>query len=381
MRHIINGPALEDVIYLIVFALFQTSFLLQLYYIFVVHKRLATYKESEPPVPVDHPLSVIICARNEEENLKKNLPSVLGQDHGNFEVVVVNDCSADDSQYVLRDFSREYANLKVVTINEHMRYKHGKKFAVTLGIKAASHEHLVFTDADCSPASPAWLRRMQQHFSGDTEIVLGYSPYEKRGGFLNRLLRYETFITALNYLSYALQRDPYMGVGRNMAYKKSLFFRGKGFASHMHIPSGDDDLFVNQNATGRNTAIEIHPEAQVWSTPKTTWSDYFRQKLRHMGAGKAYRKRHKQMLTVQAASALAFYMLLGVMILVQAQWWMLLTTFLLRAIAQWVVYGRALKKLSYGDLAAWLPVFDFVYYFYILALSIITLFKKRVQWK
>ena len=188
-------------------------------------------------------------------------------------------------------------------------------------------------------------------------------------------------MTALNYMSYALQGDPYMGVGRNMAYKKSLFFRGKGFASHMHIPSGDDDLFVNQNATAVNTAVEIHPDTHVWSSPKTTWSGYFSQKLRHMGAGKAYRKSHQRMLTAQVVSALAFYVLLAALIVLKAQWWVLLGVFVLRAAAQFWVYGRALKKLSYGDLIPWLPVFDFVYYFYILALSFITLFKKRVQWK
>lgn len=371
---------MEDVIYLAVFVLFQTSFLLQLYYIFVVHQRLAGYREAEKP-DVNHPVSVIICARNEEENLKKNLPSVLQQDYGNFEVVVVNDCSVDESHLVLRELSQQYANLKVVTINEHMRFKHGKKFAVTLGIKAASHEHLIFTDADCRPASPDWIGRMQQHFIQETEIVLGYSPYERKGGILNKLIRYETFITALNYLSYALQRDPYMGVGRNMAYNKSLFFRGKGFAAHMHIPSGDDDLFVNQNATPKNTVIEIHPDAQVWSEPKTTWSSYFTQKLRHLGAGRAYRKRHQRMLTTQVVSAIAFYLSLAVLIALQAQWWLLLGIFVLRAASQLWVYGRVLRKLSYGDLVRWLPVFDFVYYFYILALTFITLFKKRVQWK
>jgi poly-beta-1,6-N-acetyl-D-glucosamine synthase len=371
----------EDVIYLIVFTVFQTSFLLQLYYIFVVHKQLAAYKIKEPEVQKDEPVSVIICARNEEENLIKNLPSVLSQDHGNFEVVVVNDCSADDSHLVLRELSGQYPNLKVVTINEHMRFKHGKKFAVTLGIKAASHEHLVFTDADCYPASAQWLRRIQQHFSGSTEMILGYSPYERKGGFLNRLIRYETFMTALNYLSYAIKGDPYMGVGRNMAYKKSLFFRSKGFASHMHIPSGDDDLFVNQNATRVNTAIEIHPEAFIWSTPKTSWSSYFAQKLRHMGAGHAYKKRHQLMLTFQVGSAVAFYLSLAGLVLLESPWWGLLSIFLIRAICQMWVYGRALKKLGYSDLVMFLPVFDFVYYFYMLALSFITLFKKRVQWK
>ncbi|HEY1024085.1 MAG TPA: glycosyltransferase [Sphingobacteriaceae bacterium] len=368
-------------LYISVFVLFQVSFLLQLYYIFVVHRRLASYRSPAEKAPVLHPVSIIICARNEELKLQKNLPAILEQDYRDFEVVVVNDCSVDETHLMLLEMSGRYPNLKVVTINEHKRFKHGKKFAVTLGIKAASHENLLFTDADCVPASDQWLRLMQRNFTGSTEIVLGYSPYEKLAGFVNKLIRFETFYTALNYLSYALSGDPYMGVGRNMAYKKSLFFKGKGFASHMHIPSGDDDLFVNQNATPFNTAIEIEPEAHVWSEPKRTFTEYINQKLRHLGAGKAYKHRHKRMLSLQVASAVIFYLCLITLIGLNAQWWLLLAVFMLRLVSQVIVYKKILTKLNYADLVWWLPVFDFIYYFYILALSIVTLFKKRVQWK
>lgn len=372
---------MSEIIYIAVFILFQISFLLQLYYVFVVHRKLSVFRSPNTEDAPCHPVSVIVCARNEELKLERNLPAILEQDYENFEVVVVNDCSIDETDLMLRELSGRYFNLKVVTINEHKRFKHGKKFAVTLGIKAASHEHMLFTDADCVPASNQWLRLMQRNFTDSTEIVLGYSPYEKLAGFVNKLIRFETFFTALNYLSYALAGDPYMGVGRNMAYKKSLFFRGKGFASHMHIPSGDDDLFVNQNASAKNTVIEIHPETHVWSEPKKTLSTYIDQKVRHLGAGKAYKSRHKRMLSIQVASAICFYICLFALIALKAQWWLLLAVFVIRFLSQLFVYRGALKKLNYSDLVWWLPVFDFIYYFYILALSIVTLFKKRVQWK
>lgn len=371
-----------DLLYIVVFVLFQISFLLQLYYTFVIHKRLADYQISDQINSVIHPVSVIICARNEQENLQENLPLILEQEYPDFEVVVVNDCSADDSQLVLRELSSKYKHLKVVTINEHERFKHGKKFAVTLGIKAADHEHLLFTDADCRPASVSWIRRMQQNFSDEvTEIILGYSPYRQFGGFVNMLICFETFYTALNYLAFTLHGIPYMGIGRNMAYKKSLFFRGKGFAAHMHIPSGDDDLFVNQNATLYNTVIEIHPDSHVWSEPKKTFSEYFRQKLRHLGAGKAYKKAHQKMLTIQTASAIIFYLMLAGLIILQAQWYLILSVYIIRLATLLVIYRPIFKKLAYPDLILWLPVFDFIYYIYILALSIVTLFKKKVKWK
>lgn len=373
---------MTDLVYIIVFVLFQLSFFLQLYYAFVIHKRLSDYKVADEIKPSIHPVSVIICARNEQKNLEENLPLILEQEYPDFEVVVVNDCSVDESHLVLRDLSARYKHLKVVAINEHERFKHGKKFAVTLGIKASKNEYLLFTDADCRPSSAAWLKRMQQHFSDERyEIILGYSPYQRLSGFVNRLIRFETFFTALNYLAYTLQGIPYMGVGRNMAYKKSLFFSGKGFAAHMHIPSGDDDLFVNQNATPFNTVIEIHPESHVWSEPKMTFSEYYTQKLRHLGAGKAYKKAHQNMLGLQAASAISFYLLLLGLIILHAQWYIIIPAYVIRLAVLLVIYRPVFKKLACRDLIWWLPVFDFIYYIYILALSTITLFKKNVRWK
>jgi len=370
-----------DYFYISIVISLQICLLLQLYYVIVIHRKLASFRVTEPDTPLNTPLSVIICARNEIENLKENLVPILSQNYPDFEVIVVNDCSNDGSDWFLRDLSLEYKNLKVVTIIEHSRFKHGKKFAVTLGIKAAKNENLVFTDADCKPSSNQWLKHMQNNFTGNTEIVLGYSPYEIKGGFLNMFIRFETFLTALNYLSYALRGIPYMGVGRNMAYKKSLFFSGKGFASHMHILSGDDDLFVNQNANSQNTRIEIHPDAQVWSEPKTSLSGFFSQKLRHQGAGKAYKKQHKKMLTVQVLSGILFYAFLITLIIIKGQWWLIASVFFIRMLVQILIYIPVLKKLKYIDLIWWLPVLDFIYYIYIVLLSLISIFRKKVEWK
>ena len=370
-----------DYLYISIVISLQICLLLQLFYVIVIHRKLASFRSVEANTELKLSVSVIICARNELENLKKNLVPILNQDYPDFEVIVVNDCSIDGSDWFLRDLSVEYKNLKVVTILEHPRFKHGKKFAVTLGIKATNNENLVFTDADCKPVSNQWLMQMQSNFTGNTEIVLGYSPYEIKGGFLNKFIRFETFLTALNYLSYALKGIPYMGVGRNMAYKKSLFFSGKGFASHMHILSGDDDLFVNQNANRLNTRIEIHPDAQVWSEPKKSISGFFRQKIRHQGAGKAYKKLHKRMLTIQVLSGILFYALLITLIALKGQWWLIASVFFIRLLAQMLVYIPVLKKLKYIDLIWYLPVFDFIYYIYIMLLSFISIFRKKVVWK
>jgi len=378
-----NFSQINQVVPILLLGLTGLFLLIQLYYLLSVYSKLAAYRIRPLSDNIEMPpVSVVICARNEEENLRQNLSKVLNQRYPKFEVVLVNDFSEDDSTWLLRDLSSQYQHLKVVEIAEHVRMKHGKKFALSLGIKAAQYEHLVFTDADCVPESSDWLTHMAGAFSGGKEIVLGYSPYLRRTGMLNALIRFETFHTAMSYLSYALKGKPYMGVGRNMAYTKSLFFRGKGFASHMHIASGDDDLFVNQNATPHNTTICIHPEAHVWSEPKTTFSAYARQKTRHAGASKAYKRAHRRMLATQLTSAFLFYAsAIALLIGFPEYWYFVLAGYLLRLFIQLSVYYPIMRKLRVAGLIWALPFLDFFYYLYICTNGFFALFKKEVRWK
>jgi biofilm PGA synthesis N-glycosyltransferase PgaC len=368
-------------LYLIAFIFLPLCFLIQLYFIVFVQGRLRSFKADLPGSEIQHPVSIIICARNEQKNLAENLSAVLEQDYPDFEVVVVNDCSSDESKYILEDFSKHYPFLKVVTIAEHERFRHGKKFAVTLGIKASKNEYLVFTDADCKPASKNWLRTIQENFTEGKEIVLGYSPYQIRPGIVNKLICLETFYTAINYFSFYLAGNPYMGVGRNLAYTKSLFFKGKGFASHMHVLSGDDDLFVNQHAYSENTAIEIRLDSHVWTEPKTTLSAFVTQKLRHAGASKLYKGSHKRMLSLQAGSGILFYAFFILLILTGKNLPWIFAVYFVRLIVQAIVYYPLFKKLNYRDLSWWFPIMDLIYYFYLLALYLITQFKKEVKWR
>jgi len=354
----------------------------QLYYILFVYGKLAVFRVASHRGPDRQPpLSVIISARNEQENLKAFLPAVMEQDYPDFEVIVVNDRSEDGTPWVLERFATIYGNkLTVVNIKEEAQC-HGKKHALTQGINQARFEHLVFTDADCRPASPNWLAEMAGAFADGTEIVLGYSPYFKGKGLLNRLIRFETTHTAMSYLSYALLKNAYMGVGRNLAYTKNLFSKGKGFARHMHVKSGDDDLFVNQNAGRTNVALAIHPDAHVHSRPKTTWKSYYRQKGRHAGASVLYKGRHKRMLAAQLLSALLFYACLPVCFLLFPELWFVpLGAYLLRSGCQMLVFRPIYRKLRAGDLLPWLPLLDACYYFYICANGLFNRRKKRNAW-
>jgi glycosyltransferase involved in cell wall biosynthesis len=255
----------------IIFYCFVAVTTIQIFYYAWFFSRVAFYKQKQRNQSRQHPVSVIICARDEDENLARNLPGVLVQTYpSTYEVVAVNDNSVDDSKYILQELKKTFKSLNVIELTQEAKLISGKKYPLSIGIKESRHEVLLLTDADCVPASEFWIEKMQGGYGDNTEIVLGYGAYHKRPGLLNKLIRFETFHTALQYLSYALAGIPYMGVGRNLSYKKDLFLRNKGFSSINHIPSGDDDLFINIVATKDNTAVIIDPEAITRSMPKIT---------------------------------------------------------------------------------------------------------------
>ena len=362
-------------------AILVACFIAQLYYLLYYHRRLTVYSTDGEQEQGTIPISIIISARNEEQNLKNNLPSVLEQDYPDFEVVVVNDCSLDETEEVLKEMAARYPRLKIVQVTENDRFKTGKKFALTMGIKAAKNEHLLFTDADCRPASANWIARIAANFTGDTEIILGYSPYERTGGLLNSFIRFETVRTAIYYLSAALAGNPYMGIGRNLAYTKTLFFKNKGFASHMHVMSGDDDLFVNENATASNTTIVIHPEAFTYSPAKASIGALYKQKRRHMGVGKMYKNKHRRLLSFDALTGFFFYTFFVLCLLYSPYLFVALGLLLLRTITQIILYYKIFRKLDAKNLIWYLPVFDLVYYVYLNIFGLIGTFIKTTQWK
>jgi cellulose synthase/poly-beta-1,6-N-acetylglucosamine synthase-like glycosyltransferase len=368
---------------IILLSILAFCLLVQLYYVLFVHLKLANVSIEEVPLSARKPISVIVCARNEIVNLEQYLPTLLSQDYPEFEVVVVNDRSWDGTEEFLEQFGKKYHNLKIVKILDNDKFIAGKKFAVTMGIKAAKYDWLVFTDADCTPASDRWLMDMQQPADENTEIVLGYSPYIKKRSLLNALIRFETFFTAVNYLSFALKGMPYMGVGRNMAYKKSLFFKHKGFAAHMHIPSGDDDLFVNAHANKYNTEIRLHRDSHVWSVPNKTWGGYLRQKKRHFGAGKFYKSKHKFILSLQIVFQFLFYAFFAAcMFFSREAQYVALGILGLSIIIRCFIYPKLLKRLNYSDLRWWFPILDILLFLFLTLNGFLALFgKKKVNWK
>jgi len=357
------------------------GFVLMLVNYIVNYLPVSLFKSERLPVPEsEEPVSVIICARNEDENLTEFLPKVLTQDYPEFEVIVVNDCSWDNTEHVIDEFAKIFPNLRKANIKEDAYYKHGKKFAVLVGIKAARYNRLVFTDADCYPSSNNWLRKMAAGFSAEKEIVLGYGAYEREPGLLGQLIRYDAFVIAVNFLSAAIRGRAYMGVGRNMAYTKDLFFRGKGFSTHYHIQSGDDDLFVNHAATASNVNVCVSREAVTYSKAKKTFKDWRIQKARHLTTSPLYSASSRFYIGFNYFSQYFFYA--SVFALFASTNTMLLAPILLilKTIVQYAMLNKVCQKLDERELLLTSTFYELVLLFIYPIFQLTKLFYKPVRW-
>jgi glycosyltransferase involved in cell wall biosynthesis len=342
---------------LILFILFCIAAAVQIFYYLWFYLAVCLKKNNNVQA-VSKPVSVIICARNEAENLKSFLPSVLEQDYPDYEVIVVNDCSDDNSYEILGNFLPRYPHLRISNVNKDPKFTHNKKFAQFIGIKAAKNDILVFTDADCSPESPQWLAGIASHFDEKTGFVLGYGGYLAKNGLLNKYIRYDCMTIAMQYLGMAIRGVPYMGVGRNLAYRRSLFFDNKGFGIHNHVISGDDDLFVNSNANKLNTAVEFDLATHTRSVPCSSFSDWKIQKRRHLTTAPYYKLRDKLLLFTEPASRTIFYLSFLVLLLLPFLWQYVLIIFGLRFIAQITVIALVQKKLNEPGMAGYSLFFD-----------------------
>jgi len=360
------------------------TFILLLYY-YLIFSRVAFKKSTPSNTRLEKPpVSVVICARNEYENLKNFLPEILTQEYPNFEVILVNDFSEDDSFFLLKSFQEKYPNFKVINLRENINFFSGKKLALALGIKSAQNEIVLLTDADCRPIGKRWIESMTGYFDNNTNIVLGYGGYEKWPGVLNCLIRFDTITIAMQYMGFAMAGMPYMGVGRNLAYKRSFFFKSGGFASHYKIPSGDDDLFVNGVAKGSQTKVALNMNSFTFSKPKLTFSEWFRQKKRHLSTSSHYKFSHKIILGLYGLSQLCFYLTFIALISFGSYTnykWYAWGLFALKAISYLIVQYNVNKKFGESKLFLYSPLFDFIFALLNPIFAISNLFYRKNKWK
>lgn len=337
---------------IILLVILTISFIYQIIFYFRYLNIVFQNRKSEKKVLIRYrqdytPVSVIICARDETENLRKFLPEVLTQDYPEYEVIVVNDGGNEDTEALLREYKKVYPHLRSTFVPDGTTNLSTKKLALTLGIKAAQYEWLLFTDADCLPESKLWIAKMARNFVSGVEFVLGYGAYLQEKSFINRLITYDTLFNGLQFLGFAAHGKPYMGVGRNMAYRKEVFFRNKGFASTLHLRSGDDDLMVNHAAHAYNTRVETSAESITLSKPEKSFKNWYYQKERHLSVSTFYRPGSKFSLVFEPfLRGLFYFSFLALVIWASVQYHWILTIaasllFVIRYITQLIVINRS----------------------------------------
>lgn len=364
---------------ILIFILFLVAVTIQSGYLLAL---LYGFSKSKTPLAeqILHPVSVIVCAHDEEKNLRELLPILQRQDHNDLEIIIVDDRSNDNTYDFLLDLTKSDTRIKMARVLTTPERMDPKKYALTLGIKAAKNEILLFTDADCRPVGNEWVTAMTASITNETEFVLGYSPYFKAQGFLNLFIRCESFITALQYLGTALLGKPYMGVGRNLCYRKSLFLKNKGFNDFMNVTGGDDDLFVNRHAHAANTELCITSNALVYSIPKQSWSSFFHQKLRHLMAGKRYKAIDKMRLAVFTLTH-TITLTLGMLLLFIPDYWIIvLSSLIIRLVILTITAHRVSKQLNNPLELPAIILLDFLYMIYYLSTGLVALLTKRVKW-
>ena len=375
-----------------IFGLLLASVLIQLFYalyFFGPFARRASEAPADAPGPDTEPVSILVCARNELDNLRQLLPLLLKQDYpAGFEIVLIDDRSRDDTYLYAQQLTQYYPEkVRLVTITGTPEGFSPKKYALTLGIKASRYARLLFTDADCIPATNQWLRLMQRGFGPAgaqpaADLVLGFSAYTAAPGFLNQLIRYETLLTAAQYLSFGWRGWPYMGVGRNLAYTRACFTATKGFASHIRQLSGDDDLLVQDAVRqGQRVAVVADPSAHTLSAPADTWAGWWRQKRRHLSAGRAYRLADRLRVGLFIMANLFFYLSTIVLLFSHNNWVSLAVLFALRTLVMGAVYVRFSHRLHQPVSVALLPLLDAAYFIQYLALGTSLFLNRTLRWK
>ncbi|WP_338875053.1 glycosyltransferase [Spirosoma sp. SC4-14] len=378
---------------------------IQLIYILFIFSRTAFWNASHSASAVSTAapqpgVTIIVCARNELDNLTDLLPLLDQQNYPTFEVLVMDDRSSDGTLTFLENEITGLTHVRFIRIDREHEHVTPKKYAITIALKKAVYPIVLLTDADCRPATTEWLAQMVAPLTDqDKKLVLGFSPYQQQPGFLNLLIRAETLFTAVQYFSLALVGRPYMGVGRNLAYRTQLFFDNRGFYTHKNIVGGDDDLFVNEVATGQNTAICLDPDTFVWSRPKESWAEWQQQKRRHLNVGNYYKTGNKIRLGLQTSTHVLTWvlgLLVGLIILGYAigyytftasEWLLLLIAsgaFLFRIVAFWGIVGQISYKLAHTVHWAIMPAVDLLLAIYYGLSGLRMLFtrrQKRIYWR
>ena len=356
---------------------------IQIIYYFCVYGKLIFNKKKKQTEDTGSqtealpPVSVVIAAKNEEYHLKDKLVFFLEQDYPEFEVIVVNDASTDECEYVLKAFSKLYPCLKVVNIVENVNKFRGRKFPISLGIKSAKYDHIVLAGADCVPSGFEWLKNLARNFSEKKEVVLGFCTYTKQKGLFKFLLQYDNLTTAMNYMGLALSGHPYRGDGRNIAFKKDLFFKVGGFTKHYNLPLGEDDIFIRNVSTASNTTVSLTPESFLSSDAKHTYKEWKRQKIDRLSTYKYYKPSIKFLLSIPNITTLLFYAFVITLLLLSLPFEYVILAIVIKFVLQIFIYFKSCKRLGIKRVFIFAPLIELYFLLLNAELRLLSLFRKK----
>lgn len=354
---------LKENLYLGVLVVLGLIVLLQVLYYYGLYARFSFRKKKNKVADEDVPISVVVVVKDAASTLLKFFPRILNQQYPAFEVVVVNDHSHDDdTELLVKEYQSQYPNVKLVNLSSSVSTIRGSKFAVSMGIRCATYDHILLTDAACAPASPHWLERMAKCFAGKKTIVLGYSSYAKRNNPFNRLMRFDNLQNALQYFSLALAHSTYRGDSRNLAFDKSLFYKQKGFASHNHISCGIEDIFISRAAKPNNTAVEFSPDSFTVLQKSVSYRAWRKHKTGLYYTRKMNTLKNRFLLNGIAVLNLLFYAALAYAVVLFLHQPVLLAVALgiaaFRIVNQYIVFGVAAAKLNEKQVVPCLLLYD-----------------------
>ena len=327
----------------------------------------------------EQPVSIIICAHNEEHNLKNLLPKLLEQSYWEYEVIIGLDRCTDGSKKYLTSLNGP--KVKFVEVTRTPTGWDHKKHILTQCVNQAKHEWLLLTDADCKPVSHNWISTFTPYMKEQQNLILGVSPYKPANNLVSLMTEYETFMTASNYLSEAANNRPYMGVGRNLMYRKSLFQQIDGFDEIQSITGGDDDLLIQKIGLQIRAGINIHQESLTYSAPERTWNKYLTQKIRHLSVGKHYQKKYKHRLSLQSGIHSSLWVSFLSLVGFSDNHWRIIVPFALLVLIKGLFFTKIAGKTGLPLRVAWYPIMDFMYAIFLPLVAIRAMLERNIRWK
>jgi glycosyltransferase involved in cell wall biosynthesis len=365
----------------IIFYVFAAITVIQIAWYLGILGKFAFIKQ-QTITPKKIPVSVIVCIKNNIEAVQRLIPALAEQQYPDFEIVLVDNASQDETIDILEAFEKQYHNVKLVKVENNEAFWANKKYALTLGIKAASKDYLLFIDVNCMPASNEWIASMASQFTLSKTIILGYSAFaKKKNSFLNKLIRFDGLMAATQYFAWMRAGRPFTGNGRNLAYKKDEFFNRNGYINHIKIRTGEDALFINEAATKKNTAICYTPQSITFRESKKTFKQWVRDKRKRAYAAHFFKSFDKLQLNTFYMLQILFIVLAITLAILQYNWMFLVPVIVVRYIVAWVTLAQSAKRLNEKDAVYWYPVMEIMVIFTQLYAYIANLFSKPVHWK